>query len=73
MSKANKPRERITTKDIMNIMGFKKTAAHTYYRRIKAYKQLQANGGTVSPYVFVDDLSSYSGLNREVVKAGLVD
>ncbi|GAB2566795.1 hypothetical protein [Spirosoma areae] len=82
MSNQHNPRERLTAKDFQNIMGFKRSRALSYYRQIKQAKKRRAElkGArradsieATTTYVFVDDLAEYSGLSREVIKAGLVD
>ena len=73
MSQIINRRERITQKDIQNIMGYKRTKAFLYYKQLKARKKERDTKSFDNQTIFVDDLAEYSGLSREVIKAALVD
>ncbi len=54
-------------------MGFKRTKAHLYFRSLKADKKKRLGDSHIdTDRIFVDDLATYSGLNREIIKAGLL-
>ncbi|MVM32854.1 hypothetical protein GO755_22635 [Spirosoma sp. HMF4905] len=77
MSTKVNSRERITCKDIENITGYKRAKAFSLLRAIKVAKMVASKRAgiesPVEPIVSVDDFARYTGLSREVVKAGLVD
>ncbi|MVM29375.1 hypothetical protein GO755_04965 [Spirosoma sp. HMF4905] len=77
MSHKPNPRERITCKDIQNITGYKRAKAFSILRQLKVAKMVAAKRSSrlalVNPIVSVDDFAAYTGLSRDVIKAGLVD
>ncbi|GEM_PF-3601993 len=60
------PRERVTPKDIMKIMGYEKNKAYRYYNRIRSGKT-----GPQAEIVVVDDLANFSGISRDAIKSSL--
>lgn len=61
------PRERITPKDIMLIMGFEKNKAYRFYNQIRATKS-----GVQAEIVGVDDLAAATGFKRDTIKASMI-
>lgn len=60
------PRERVTPKDIMKIMGFEKNKAYRFYNKIRSGKPLPQ-----AEFVGVDDLAAATGFSRDAIKSSL--
>ncbi|GAB3568775.1 hypothetical protein GCM10027578_21980 [Spirosoma luteolum] len=58
------PRERITPKDIQQLMGWGQKKAYQYYNQIRQTK-------AQTDYVFVDDVAAVTGISRDAIKSSL--